>query len=228
VNVALGAAFLAGLASIASPCVFPLLPVYLGYLAGDDVAGVGGRGAGGRLLGHSAAFVLGFSLLFVALGATATALGALIARESVLFERLGGLVIVLFGLGLLGVVRLPGLGRTVAVRPRRRPGAGGAFLLGLAFAAGWTPCVGPILATILIIAGQVHEALRGAVLLAAYSAGLGVPFLLLAAAAGLAAARVPRLDRYLPWAERAGGALLVALGAVMGLGLFGRLVGATG
>lgn len=225
-NVALGAAFAAGLLSIASPCVFPLLPVYLGYLAGDDVAGPSRHGL--RLVGHALAFVLGFSVLFVALGATATALGGFVAAQTVLFERIGGAIIIVFGLVLLGVVRIPALERTAMLRARRRRGAGGAFLLGLAFSAGWTPCVGPILATILIIAGQVHEAVRGAILLAVYAAGLGVPFLVLAAVAGIAAPRLPALGRYLPWAERAGGALLIVLGMVMGLGYFGRLVGAGG
>lgn len=225
-NVAFGAAFAAGLLSIASPCVFPLLPVYLGYLAGDDV---GGRpGASWRLTGHALAFVLGFSMLFVALGATATALGGLLAAETVLFERIGGAVIVAFGLVLLGVLRLPLLSRTATLRVRPTAGPGAAFLLGLAFAAGWTPCVGPILATILVVAAQVHEALRGAALLGVYALGLGLPFLVLAALAGQASIRMPRLHRYLPWAERAGGVLLVGLGAVMGLGFFGRLVGAGG
>jgi cytochrome c-type biogenesis protein len=224
VNVALGAAFAAGLLSIASPCVFPLLPVYLGYLSGEEVAAPGRSGL--RLIGHALAFVAGFSLLFAALGATATRVGALLAAESVPLERLGGLVIVLFGLGLLGVVRLPALAGTARLAVGRRAGAGGAFVLGLAFAAGWTPCVGPILATILVLASQVHAALRGALLLVVDAAGLGVPFLALAALAGLTGARMPRIGRYLPWAERAGGVLLVGLGVVMGLGLFGRLVGA--
>lgn len=223
-NIAFGAAFAAGLLSIASPCVFPLLPVYLGYLSGDEVAGAPRRGP--RLIGHALAFVAGFSMLFAALGATATSIGAFLAAQSVLLERLGGLVIILFGLALLGLVRVPALARGVRLPVGRRTGAGGAFLLGLAFAAGWTPCVGPILATILVLASQVHDALRGAVLLLVYAAGLGMPFLALAALAGFTTARLPRLGRYLPWAERAGGVLLVGLGLVMGLGLFGRLVGA--
>ncbi|MCL6596582.1 MAG: cytochrome c biogenesis protein CcdA [Firmicutes bacterium] len=225
-NVALGAAFLAGLASIASPCVLPLLPVYLGYLAGDRE--LGRRGAAASLLLRALAFVAGFSLLFVALGATATALGAFLAARTLLFERLGGAVIVAFGLFLLGLWRPAALNRSAVWRPRPGAGAAGAFVLGLAFAAGWTPCVGPILATILVIAGQLGQAGRGALLLATYSAGLGLPFLAAAAAAGWATARLPRLGPYLVWAERAGGVLLVALGTVMGLGLFGRLVGATG
>jgi cytochrome c-type biogenesis protein len=224
VNVAFGAAFAAGLLSIASPCVFPLLPVYLGYLSGDDIADR--PGAGGRLVWHALAFVAGFSTLFAALGATATRIGTFLAAQTVLLERAGGLVIILFGLGLLGLVRLPLLTQDARLQLPRRGGAGGAFLLGLAFAAGWTPCVGPILATILVLASQVHAALRGAMLLLVYAAGLGVPFLVLAGLAGFTSARMPRLGRYLPWAERAGGVLLVGLGLVMGLGLFGRLVGA--
>lgn len=223
-NVAFGAAFAAGLLSIASPCVFPLLPVYLGYLSGDEVAGQ--ARAGGRLVGHALAFVAGFSMLFAALGATATRIGTFLAAQTVLLERAGGLVIILFGLALLGLVRVPLFARDARLRLPRRGGAAGAFLLGVAFAAGWTPCVGPILATILVLASQVHAALRGAVLLMVYAAGLGVPFLALAALAAFTSARVPRLGRYLPWAERAGGVLLVGLGLVMGLGLFGRLVGA--
>lgn len=221
-HVALTAAFLAGLASIASPCVFPLVPVYLGYLAGS---GVPDR-PNVRLVWHAVLFVVGFSSLFVALGTAASALGSFLAGRIGLVEHLGGLVIVAFGLLLLGVFDVPALRRTVQGEAPRRPGAWGALLLGLAFAAGWTPCVGPILAAILILAGTARDALQGAGLLAVYSAGLGLPFLAIAALSGALLPRLVRVRRFLPWAERAGGFLLVALGVVMGLGLFGRLVGA--
>lgn len=223
-NVAYPAAFLAGLFSIASPCVFPLVPVYLGYLAG---AGVPDRPQG-RLLWNAVLFVLGFSSLFVALGTAASALGSFLSGRIGLLEHVGGLVIIAFGLVLLGVLDIPALRRTVQGTAPRRLGPFGALLLGLAFAAGWTPCVGPILAAILVLAGTTRDALHGAILLAVYSAGLGIPFLAMAALSGFILPGLRRIRPYLPWAERAGGVLLVALGVVMGTGLFGRLVGAGG
>ncbi len=223
-NVAYPAAFVAGLFSIASPCVFPLLPVYLGYLAGTGIP----ERRRAPLILHAVLFVLGFSSLFIVLGSAASAVGGFLSGRIGLLEHIGGLVVVAFGLVLLGVLDIPVLRRTFEGRVPRRPGAAGAFLLGLAFAAGWTPCVGPILAAILVLASTARDAAHGAILLAVYSAGLGMPFLALAALSGLVLPGLGRVRPYLPWAERAGGVLLVALGIIMGTGLFGRLVGAGG
>ncbi len=186
--VDLALAFAAGLLSFASTCVLPLVPAYLTYMGGR-AASHGGETTGGqqlRVLGNAALFVAGFSTAFVALGASAGLLGAdLKAYRSVLLQ-IAGVALVIIGISLLGLWRLPWLMRErrfqVAHRLPRAPWA--SYVVGLAFAIGWTPCVGPILAAILIRAGAVGTAGQGAILLAAYSAGLGVPFLIAAGLSG--------------------------------------------
>lgn len=192
----LGLAFLAGLLSFASTCVLPLVPAYVAYMGGQ-VAADGpqpGLRLQGRVLGNAFLFVLGFSTAFIALGASAGLLGAdLKAYRPVLLE-VAGLALVIVGIALLGIFRIPWLMRErrldLAHRLPRAPWA--AYLVGLAFAIGWTPCVGPILAAILIRAGASDTAGQGAVLLATYSAGLGIPFL---AAAGLSGVITQALAR---------------------------------
>jgi cytochrome c-type biogenesis protein len=221
VTVAWGVAFLAGLWSLASPCVWPLLPAYLGYLAGSAPSR-----SPGRLLTAAAAFVAGFTVVFVLLGSAATAAGSLLGAHVEVVERLGGLVVVALGLALLGLLPLGPLGRTATwASAPRTPGPGGAFLLGLGFAAGWTPCVGPVLAAILVLASEASQVARGAELLLAYALGMGLPFVTLALATGLGLSAWPRLRRFRPAAEKVGGLILVGLGAVMALGWYGRLVG---
>lgn len=219
-QVAFGAAFLAGLLSVTSPCVLPLIPVYAAYLAGSQAQNRW------HLIGQSALFVFGFSLVFIALGATATALGATLAAHAILVERIGGGLVIVFGLVTLGVLPVAWFWRTVRAQTMR-PGGGalGAFILGLAFAAGWTPCVGPILATILLLAAATHTAVQGALLLAVYSIGLGVPFVVLAVIATPLMATLRSQPSFLVWSERAAGLLMLVLGTAMAFGLFGRLAG---
>jgi cytochrome c-type biogenesis protein len=218
-HVALWAAFAAGLLSVVSPCVLPLVPVYAAYLAGDAAP----KGRPWRTFGRGLLFVLGFSVVFVALGATATELGRILSSHAILLEKVAGGLIVAFGLVLVGAVPLRALLRTVRIDARPGSGPLGSFVLGLAFAAGWTPCVGPILTSILLLAATVHTAGEGAMLLAVYALGLAVPFLALAALAGPLTARIRAWSPYLAWSERAAGVLLMAMGAAMAMGLFGRL-----
>ncbi|MBI4676362.1 MAG: sulfite exporter TauE/SafE family protein [Elusimicrobia bacterium] len=225
-DIGFGAAFVAGLASFLSPCVLPLVPGYLSMISGMSLAELSGKagragpavpsGAALRSGLASAAFVLGFSAVFVAMGATASALGSAVTAHLGVLTKVAGVVVVVFGLHLAGAFTIP-----LLYRERRfsmsalRPGYAGAFLMGMAFAFGWSPCIGPILAAILAMAATQESVLRGVALLSVYSLGLGLPFL----AAGLAFDRfVGWMARYKPfirWGEIAAGVLLVALGVMI-------------
>lgn len=226
-SLSLGLAFTAGLVSFLSPCVLPIVPSYITFVSGmtlDELTAGGQHAARRRAVVHALLFVLGFSLVFVALGATATALGATLRRALPLLQQLGGLVIAGFGLYLLGVLRLPSLMRERRVHLASKPaGFAGSVLVGVAFGAGWTPCIGPVLASILLYAGMEATMSRGMLLLAAYAVGLGLPFL--AAAVGfnwyLASAR--RLTRWLRPLELGAGAVMVVVGVLMFTGRFTAL-----
>jgi cytochrome c-type biogenesis protein len=199
----------AGVLSFSSPCTLPLVPGYLGYLSGV--------GAGrGRALGAAALFVLGFSLVFTALGAGASGLGTLLAGHRLLLERVAGALIVLLGLLVMGLIRVPLLlreGRPLLEHVR--PGPSGALLLGVAFAVGWTPCVGPVLAAILSLAVTQATALAGASLLLLYSLGLGLPFLAAAVCLERFRSLGLWLRRHATAVDTAGGLLLVAMGVLV-------------
>ncbi|MEQ9562018.1 MAG: cytochrome c biogenesis protein CcdA, partial [Woeseiaceae bacterium] len=173
-DVSLGAAFLAGLLSFISPCVLPIVPPYLCYLAGVSVDELKGDTAtaetGRRVILAAIAFVLGFSLVFVALGATASVIGQSIARYYDILSYVAGAIIIVMGLHFLGVFRIGLLFREARIHVERKPaGLVGAFVMGLAFAFGWTPCVGPVLAAILFVAGSSDTTWHGAGLLAVYA-----------------------------------------------------------
>lgn len=215
----LGAA-VAGLLSFLSPCVLPLVPPYLCFLGGMTLEELGARQAAGeagtrRVVLAALFFVLGFATVFVALGATASAIGGLVTRHFELLAQIAGGLIVLLGLHFLGLLRIGVLFREARFHPARRPaGLAGAYLIGLAFAFGWTPCVGPVLATILFVAGSEESAVYGASLLGAYAAGLGIPFVAAAFAARPFGAFMARFRRYVGAVEKVLGALLVATGVL--------------
>lgn len=201
-------AFLAGLISFLSPCVLPLVPSYLGVIGGARAPLL-------RALG----FILGFGLVFIALGATASSLGALLAPHKILLGRLAGVLIIFFGLVMLGAVRLPFLMRDT--RALADAGGYGPVALGAAFAFGWSPCLGPALGSILGLAASSASLATGVGLLAVYTLGLAVPFLL--AALLWHRVNLRRLNRYAGMFERVGGAVLVAVGLLMMTGQFTRL-----
>lgn len=202
----LALAFGGGLVSFLSPCVLPLVPGYVAYVVGSDVAGAAAKPGRGVLLGLW--FVLGFSAVFVLFGAGATWLGDALRRWSGEAAVVGGALVVVFGLSAMGLLRLPALMRDWRVHAALRGGTPwGAFLMGLAFAFGRTPCIGPVLGAILALTALAPTA-DGVALLAAYAAGLGVPFL-------LAAFYLPPLMRHARRLGRAGRALQVASGAAM-------------
>jgi cytochrome c-type biogenesis protein len=218
--------FGAGVLSFLSPCVLPLVPPYLTYMGGATFEQLRGddRALRARIVFTSVFFILGFSAVFVTLGATATAFGQQFRQALPVLTPLAGIVIVAMGLHFLGVFRLAFLDREVRHRgPGIASGPVGGFLLGLAFAIGWTPCIGPILAAILSVAANENSALEGAALLGVYSLGLGVPFLLAGIAVGPFLAFFGRFKRNLGLVEKIVGVLLVLTGIMFLTGNFTRL-----
>ena len=227
-DISLPAAAAAGLISFLSPCVLPLAPPYLCYLAGtslEELAEEGEAQARRDIIFVSVLFVLGFSTVFVALGATASAFGALIRQWSHVLSIAAGIGIMAMGLHFLGVFRIGAMHREKRLEIARPPGLWSAYLMGLAFAFGWTPCIGPILATILAVAGSQETATRGAVLLGAYSLGLGAPFIVAAFAMERFLASARRFRSQFGRLEKLVGGLLVLTGVAF---LSGGLQAASG
>jgi len=207
-------AFVAGLLSFLSPCVLPLIPSYVGFLTGLTLEELEVRR--GTALLHALWFVAGFSVIFIALGATASALGVLLLRSQVWIGRIGGVVVILFGLYLLGVLRPGLLMRERKVQLARKPlGYLGSAFVGVTFGAAWTPCIGPILGAILTLAAAQASVGHGAALLTAYSAGLALPFVVTALALDRFLAWFQRFRPYLAWVERVAGILLILLGLLL-------------
>ena len=215
-DVSVPAAVLAGLISFLSPCVLPLVPPYLVYLTGatiEHVANDESVQASRRAVMLSAlVFVLGFSTVFVALGASASLVGGLIRAWSAELSILAGIIIIIMGLHFLGLTRIGFLMREGRLPIPKPVGLWGAYVMGLAFAFGWTPCIGPILAAILSVAAAEATVAKGAMLLAVYSAGLGIPFLLAAFAVEQFSELFMRMKKHLARVEHAMGVLMVITG----------------
>lgn len=214
----LGVAFAGGVLSIATPCSWPLIPGYLAYVSG---VASGETGQTGRVLGATALFVLGFAVVFTALGATASVIGSFLVRETSVFVRVAGVFVILMGLATLGVFRAPFLYREKRFDLSKvRSGPAGAVPLGMAFAFGWTPCIGPVLAAILAVASDAPTAAQGALLLFVYSLGMGIPFLIF----GVVYARTGKTFGFVrrngKTIERVGGVLLVGIGLLLVTGLW--------
>ena len=224
-QVSVSVAFLAGLASFLSPCVLPLVPIYLAQLVGQSVyqasdsAGIVQdfeRPARLNTFLHALVFVAGFTVAFVSLGATASALGAFLRIHQFILRQVGGVLLVMIGLHLTGIFKLPFLYRTKRFQYRpNRPGYAASFLIGLIFAIGWTPCVGLILGPILVLASNAGTLREGVMLLLVYSLGLGIPFLLL----GLGLDRLSKLLKWLrphTWKIEIGtGIIMIVLGIMI-------------
>jgi cytochrome c-type biogenesis protein len=215
-DVSIPAALIAGLVSFLSPCVLPLVPPYLIYLTGATIEHIENEAtvtSSQRAVMVSAVmFVLGFSTVFVALGASASLIGALIRAWSAQLSIVAGIVIIVMGLHFLGLTRIGILMREGRLPIPKPMGLWGAYVMGLAFAFGWTPCIGPILAAILSVAAAEATVTRGAGLLAVYSAGLGIPFLIAALMVERFSALFSRMKRHLANVERAMGVLMVLTG----------------
>ena len=216
-------AFAAGLLSFLSPCVLPLVPSYVSFVAGVGVEELeaGGRDVRRTAFLHSVVFVLGFSAVFMGLGASASYLGQLLTEHRAWITRIGGVVVVLFGLHLLGLTPLRFLQRERRLHLQHKPlGYAGTFLVGVTFGAGWAPCIGPVLGGILTYAATREGLTQGVQLLGVYSAGLALPFLLASLALSWFLSASRRFRRWLPWVERASGALLVLVGLLLLSGQF--------
>ncbi len=215
VDIGVLAAFVAGIVSFLSPCVLPLVPGYVSYIAGSAVEISPGGVVGRRLpaVGLSVCFVLGFSTVFVILGASATALGQLLLSYRNELNIVGGSIVVVFGLFMLGLARFPWLQREMRLHPAI---AGGrpvsAYVLGLAFAFGWTPCIGPVLGAVLTVSAATATVAGGVSLLGIYSLGLGVPFVLAALFTDSLVARLKAIGRFGRILQTVAGALLVLMG----------------
>ncbi len=222
-NLSLGLAFLAGLASFLSPCVFALVPAYVGYLSGQSVAS-SRQDESNRwvTLSHGVAFVLGFSVVFIFLGLGASALGSLLFDLRPWLTRIGGFVVVVFGLHMTGIIRIPFLQYDIRrqTAPDRKLGYLSSALMGVFFSAGWSPCVGPILGTILTISLSGGSIAQGGVLLTAYSAGLAIPFLIAATQIGLVTKVLRRYGKVMHYVEIAMGIVLIAVGVMLFMGRF--------
>jgi cytochrome c-type biogenesis protein len=217
-------AFAAGLLSFLSPCVLPLVPSYIGFLTGMTLPEMARRRR--AALAHALLFIGGFSLVFVLLGASATALGRALNYYQLWLQRAGGVLIILFGLLCLGVFNVRLLTQERRLYLERKPvGYLGSALVGMAFAAGWTPCIGPVLGGILGLAATSDEVSRGMLLLTVYSAGLALPFLIAALAVESFLDWFQRFRRFLPWVMRVSGVLLVLVGILLVTGEFTRLAG---
>jgi cytochrome c-type biogenesis protein len=228
-QLSLPIAFLAGVVSFLSPCVLPLVPGYVSMLSGESIeelrAGTG-SGVVRRIFFNSIAFVIGFSTVFVTLGASATWVGNFLAAERRPFDIVAGIIIVIFGLHLTGLVKIPFLYRDARIEtgaPKR--GLVGSFILGFAFAFGWTPCIGPILAGILGLAATRDTVYAGMFLLGVYSAGLAVPFLLTSLGLSQFLKFYSRFRKHLQAVEVASGVLLIAIGVLIAFNKFTILSG---
>ncbi len=224
-----GIAFLAGLVSFVSPCVLPLVPAYLSLLTGSNLEELKAESASAatraRTLGHALAFIGGFTLVFVALGVSASAIGGVLSAHRLLIAQIGGFVVVILGLQMMGMLRIPFLMMDGRMHVQGRPRTyWTSAIVGVAFAAGWSPCIGPILAGILAIASQQHNG-QAALLLLAYSLGLAVPFFFTALAIGAVLPILNRIKRALPAIEFAAGAFLVVVGLVLATNSFLSVAG---
>jgi len=228
-QLSLPIAFLAGVVSFLSPCVLPLVPGYVSMLSGESIDELRSGGSAGvvqRIFANSIAFVIGFSAVFVSLGASATWVGNFLATRKRLFEIVAGLVIIVFGLHLTGLVKIPFLYRDKHIdtgAPKR--GLAGSFVLGFAFAFGWTPCIGPILTGILAIAATRETVYQGMFLLGIYSAGLAIPFLLTGLGLSQFLKFYGRFRKHLQVVEVLSGVLLIGIGVLMAFNKFTVLSG---
>lgn len=221
-QVTIGLAFLAGLASFLSPCVFSLVPAYIGYL--------GGRAAGGEVeannrfitFTHGLAFVLGFSLVFITLGVASSAFGRLLFDLRFILAKVGGIIVIIFGLHMIGVFRIPFLEYDTRVQklPDRKWGYLSSMLMGVFFSAGWAPCVGPVLGSILTLAMNGGSLSTGVSLLSAYSAGLAIPFLFAALGVGWVSITLRKYGKVMHYIEIGMGVVLVILGIMLFAGVF--------
>jgi cytochrome c-type biogenesis protein len=227
ITVSFPLAFLAGAVSFLSPCVLPVVPSYVVFVSGLTLEELRAGTAGGARRAaviHSLLFVLGFTAVFMTLGWAATSAGQALAQALPWLNRLGGVILIFFGLHLAGVLPIPALAQEMRVHLRGRPtGPAGSFLVGVAFGAGWTPCIGPVLASILLYASLEATRSQGALLLATYALGLGLPFVLASVAFNGFLAGTKKMRDWMVPLGRVAGAVLVVVGIMMVTGSLATL-----
>lgn len=227
VTITYPAAFAAGLLSFFSPCILPLIPAYFTFISGLSLEELTGKEVGRirrRVIMATVAFGAGFTLIFILLGASASFLGGLASRYHQVIRVIGGLLIILFGLHLTGLWRLSFLEVDKRIHLKEKPAhILGTVLVGMAFGAGWSPCIGPMLGSILILAGSEESVFQGIVLLTVYSAGLWIPFLVMSVFINFILVFLQRARRVLQFINVAAGTLLIALGIALVLDRFGML-----
>jgi cytochrome c-type biogenesis protein len=224
-QISIGLSFLAGLASFLSPCVFALVPAYIGYL--------GGRAAGGEVtesnrfttFTHGLAFVVGFSIVFITLGVASAALGRILFDLRTILAQVGGIIVIIFGLHMIGVFRIKLLEYDTRVQelPDRKWGYFSSVMMGVFFSAGWAPCVGPVLGAILTLSLNGGSVSNGVTLLSFYSAGLAIPFLLAALSVGWVSATLRKYGKLMHYVEKVMGVILVIIGYMLFSGIFERI-----
>jgi len=229
-NISLFAAFTAGIISFISPCVLPLIPAYLSFISGVSVEEMKSRDRKSEVLKkvslNTILFILGFSVVFVALGASATFFGEFLLAKLSLFNKIAGVIIMILGVHLLGVFRIRFLDYEKRFHTKSRPlGLFGSFLVGLAFAFGWTPCIGPILAGILLVASNQDTVTKGVVLLSSYSLGLGIPFFVTAVSFHTFLSVFGWIKKHFRTVEIVSGVFLIIVGFLIFIGSFSSLTG---
>ncbi len=226
-NISILAAFLAGVISFVSPCVLPLVPAYISFISGisiqELIQGEDKKRALKGVILNSLLFVAGFSLIFIGLGASATLIGQFLLSKMDTLAKIAGVIIAIFGLHTAGIFKIGFLNYEKRFQAKKKIGPLGSFLVGLAFAFGWTPCVGPILAGILAVASTQETIKQGIFLLSSYSLGLGIPFILTGIGINRFFIIFGKLKKYFRWVEIISGALLVIVGALIFFGALQRL-----
>ena len=224
-QVTIGLAFLAGLASFLSPCVFSLVPAYIGYLGGRAVGGEATESNRFITFTHGLAFVLGFSVVFIILGVATAAFGRLLFDLRFILSKVGGIIVMIFGLHMIGVFRIPFLEYDTRVQqvPDRKWGYLSSAMMGVFFSAGWAPCVGPVLGSILTLSLNGGSVSTGVSLLSAYSAGLAIPFLIAALGVGWVSITLRKYGQVMHYVEIAMGVILVIVGFMLFTGIFERI-----
>lgn len=215
-NVSLIVAFSAGLISFLSPCVLPLVPAYISYLTGTSVNDTHVKEDKYKVLYKALGFVIGFSIIFILMGASITTLGRIFIRNQTVFRKIAGILIFIFGLHTTGLLKIKLFNQEKKfIIFKNTRGNFGAVLMGMAFAAGWTPCVGPILSTILVYASSMDTISKGILLLVVYSLGLAIPFVLTALAVESLAPKIKSLGKYLKWISIISGVLMIIMGILI-------------
>jgi len=229
-NISIFVALSAGLISFLSPCILPLIPSYMAFITGVSIEELSSlessRQVRKKVIFNSLAFILGFSLIFIAYGASATFIGKFLAENIRWLEIIGGTIVIILGLHFIGIFRIRFLDREKSIHLKKKPlGYFGTLLVGMAFGAGWTPCVGPILGGILTMAATTQDIFKGILLLALYSLGLGIPFFISGIILHKFFEYFKAIRKYFKVIQIAGGVLLIAMGVMLILGVFSAIAG---